>query len=174
MARSKIIRKLSAANIKNTNEYHQLPFAEQLRFEKSRKAVSLMRKGLSRTSAAREAGISSSALQKIVGKAIFKEGSRYKVSKSDRLLRPLVLPSSGGGKIELATRSSRTATLISKYDNALKAFVYKDDTDGVAQFKGKHITVNGRKFEFLTDLGELRRLRRAGALSFESIYAGVR
>jgi hypothetical protein len=127
---------------------------------------------LSRSRAAKEAGIAPGTLQKIAGKAIAKKSGRYKVAKSDRLLRVLVLPTPGG-KVEVGVRSARAATMISDYDNAVRRYVYRGDASDIARFKGRFVTADGQKIEFLTDLRQLDQLARAGALSFESIYARV-
>lgn len=173
MTRRKPKLRPTAARVRNLDEFFALPYREQLRREKALKAISLMRtQGLSRTRAAKEAGISPGVLQKIAGKAIVKHGSRYEAAKSDRLLRVMVIPAYGG-KLEVGVRSARTATLISEYDNAVRRYVYTGNASELARFQDLTITANGEKLEFLTDLRELDRLARAGALSFESIYARV-
>ena len=170
--RSKKIRP-TASRVRNVNEYYALPFMEQLRRQKAFKAISLMRtQGLSRTRAAKEAGILPVALQKIAGKAIVKDGGRYKVAKSDRLLRVMVVPAPGG-KFEIGVRSARTASLISEYDNAVRRYVYTGNSSDLARFRGRFISANGEKIELLTDLRQLDKLARSGELSFESIYARV-
>lgn len=163
----------SAARVRNVNEYHALPYAEHLRRQKAFKALSLMRtQGFSRTRAAKEAGISPGALQKIARNAISKSGSRYKAAASDRLLRVMIIPVPGS-RAEVAVRSARIARLVSDYDNAVRHYVYTGDSSRLESFRGKSLKVGGTEIEFLTDLRQLDRLRRAGALSFESIYARV-
>lgn len=164
-------RRPSASDVRSLEEYYRLPFSEQLRREKSFRALSLMRgKGLSRTQAAREVGISPSSMQQIVGKALTKQGGRYKAKNSDRYLRFYVLPVPGG-KTEVSTRSTRVGRLISGYDNALRRYTHTGDYSGVAEFENVSFWANGRRYEFLTDRRQLDKLQRAGALSFESIYA---
>jgi hypothetical protein len=173
MKRRKPKLRAHAARVRSVDEYYALPYDEQLRRQKALKALSLMRtQGLSRTRAAKEIGISPASLQRIAGKAIVKDGSRYRAAKSDRLLRVMVVPAPGG-KLEVGIRSAREATLISEYDNAVRRYVYTGDPSDLARFKGRSITVNGEKIEFLTDLRQLDRLAHAGELSFESIYARV-
>ncbi len=173
MKRRKPKPRPSAARVRNVDDFNALPFAEQLRRQKAFKALSLMRtQNMSRTRAARAAEISPSALQRIAGKAIVKDGSRYRASKSDRLLRVMVLPTPGG-RLEIAVRSARAAKLISEYDNAVRRYVYTGNAADVARFKDRFVTTAGAKIEFLTDLRQIDKLARAGALSFESIYARI-
>lgn len=173
MKRRKTKPRPSAARVRNVDEFHALPFTEWLRRQKTFTGLSLMRtKQMSLTQATREVGISPSAFQRIAGKALVKDGGRYRASKSDRLLRVMVLPTPGG-RLEIAVRSARAAKLISEYDNAVRRYVYTGNTADLVFFKGRFIRTDGAKIEFLTDLRQIDKLRRAGALSFESIYARV-
>ena len=171
MARRRKRARKRAVRISSVEDYYALPWAEQQRREKALLALSMMRThGLSQSRAIGLAGISPSAFRRIVGKATVKDGSRYKLSKHDQILRVLVIPVPGGRE-EVAVRGSRIARQISAYDNAVRHYVYSGDPSRLAPFRGKSIKTGGTEVEFLTDLRQLDQLRRAGALSFESIYA---
>jgi hypothetical protein len=88
-----------------------------------------------------------------------------------RLLRVFVLPEPDGGKIEVAVRSARTANAIAEYDNAVKQYIYTGNSSALSRFNSRTIATAGKRVAFLTDLRRLDRLARAGALSFDSIYA---
>jgi hypothetical protein len=164
-------RRPTADNVRNISEYFELPFRDQQRREKAFRALSLMRlKGLSREAAAREAGITTRSVQKIVGSALQKSGSRYKPAKGDRFLRIMQLPAAGG-RIELEVRGSRNASRVSAYDRAVKHFIYTGDPSLLQGFEGQAIVSKGQRVPLLTDQRVLDRLARAHAISFESIYA---
>lgn len=106
------------------------------------------------------------------GQAFRKQrNGRYVVRPVDRLLRVIVAVTDKG-LLEIPTRDSQLAGLISKHWNAVDKYVSKGDASGLSQFEGKQVTdIEGRTANLLTDLSELDRLASAGVLSFETIYA---
>ncbi|MDQ3642777.1 MAG: hypothetical protein M3450_15230, partial [Actinomycetota bacterium] len=87
-------------------------------------AVSLMRKnGLSLKQASRAAGTTVNAIKRHAGPAL-ERGDRgaYRAKTSDRLVRPLLVPTTGG-LITLDVRDSRTASKIGAYHNAVKLYL---------------------------------------------------
>jgi hypothetical protein len=95
----------------------------------------------------------------------------YKARASDRLLRILVIPTPNG-LAEIATRDSRSATIVAEYWNAVQLFLETGDDSQLRRFRGQHIIdAEGNNVPLLTDLHELERLGAAGVLSFESLYA---
>jgi hypothetical protein len=98
------------------------------------------------------------------------QGTKYQVKPSDRLRRELTFYDSKG-KTTLVTHSSRQATQIATYHNAVKAYLIFGDDTALRAFDGKSITVHGIRYPFLTDRRVLSRLARAGELNFLEIYA---
>jgi hypothetical protein len=122
----------------------------------------------------RELGISPRTVLRYGGSALKKGPSgRYQATKTDRLLRMLMLPTPGGPR-EIAIRSSRAASLLGDYWNAVQKYLETGDKSRLAKFQGKSVTdASGAKLPLLTDVNELDRLGSAGALSFESLYRRV-
>lgn len=135
--------------------------------------VSKMRAdGVSLRQAAHEFGLHPQLVLRLAGPALrTRTNGRYAAKPSDRLLRVIVLPRSGGLR-EIATRDSREATKAAEYWNAVHRYLVTGDASGIRQFSSKYIIdANGKKIPLLTDLQELDRQGNAGKLSFESIYA---
>jgi hypothetical protein len=122
----------------------------------------------------REMGISPRTVLRYGGSALKRGGNgRYQAKKTDRLLRMLMIPTPGGPR-EIAVRSSRAASLLGNYWNAVQAYLETGDRTRLAKFQGKSVTdASGAKLPLLTDLNELDRLGSAGVLSFESLYRRV-
>ena len=122
--------------------------------------------------ASREFGISPQTVRRLVGAAIRKQrNGRYIARPKDRLLRVLVIPTSGGLR-EIALRDSRQATLLADYWTAVHIYLQTGDASALQKFQGKRIVdANGKRVRLLTDVAALDRLGNAGVLSFETIYA---
>jgi hypothetical protein len=134
--------------------------------------ISRMRDGVPLPKASREFGIEPGIVVKLGGPALQKRNGRYVVTKTDRLLRVLIILSVEG-KNEIATRDSREASLVGGHWAAVQRYLQTGDDTALLKFKNKGvIDANGRRHRFLTNLEELDRLASAGVLSFESIYAG--
>lgn len=121
--------------------------------------------------ASREVGISPDTVKRWAGSSLKKSGTgRYQAKKTDKLLRVLMVPTSGGPR-EIAVRDSRDATLLGEYWNAVHRYLATGDSAALAKFSGKHIIdAEGNRIDLLTNLRELDQLGSAGVMSFESIY----
>ena len=140
---------------------------------KSARVLSAMRtQGLSLRRATAEERVAPATVLRHAKAALRKTSQgRYKARKSDRLLRPLVVPTTQG-LAEIATRDSRAATIVGEYWNAVNAYLETGDETGLARFRGVSITdAAGGVVPLLIDTAELERLGSAGILSFQSIYA---
>jgi hypothetical protein len=73
------------------------------------------------------------------------------------------------GEVTVITRDSRTATTISEHYNALRNL--KQNPTALKKFKGKVVRSGGVSYEFATDIANVNRLIRAGAVHFLDIYA---
>jgi hypothetical protein len=73
------------------------------------------------------------------------------------------------GEVAVITKDSRTATTISEHYNALRNL--KQNPTALNRFKGKVIRSGGISHEFATDIDNVNRLIRAGAVHFLDIYA---
>jgi hypothetical protein len=128
--------------------------------------------GISLNKAAHEQGISPQTVLRHARSALRKNAKGYyRPRGSDTLLRALVIPTPEG-LTEIATRDSRSASMIAEYSNAVQLFLQTGDDSQLRKFRGKSvIDANGNRVPLMTDLDELERLGSAGVLSFESLYA---
>jgi hypothetical protein len=128
--------------------------------------------GLSVQRAARDYGIDPRTVIRLAGSALRKAANgRYAAKPTDRLLRPLVIPTREGLR-EIVVRGSHQASQIAGYSNAVQKYVATGDDTALRKFVGKHIIdASGSRIPLLTSLAELDRLASAGVLSFESLYA---
>jgi hypothetical protein len=113
-------------------------------------------------------------VRRLAGPALRKQrNGRWAATKHDRLLRVLQLPTPEG-RVEIALRDSRQASLLGKFWTAVERYRDTGDASALREFKGKRIVnASGKSIPLLTDLKELDRLGSAGVLSFESLYASV-
>jgi hypothetical protein len=131
--------------------------------------IHLMREGKSLTSASREVGISREAAIKYSQGVITKRGRVYKVRQWDRLRRDLLFYDAHG-QVTVVTHSSRTASKIARYHNAVRGYLIYGDDAALREFEGESIAVGGKQLPFITDKRTLSRLARAGELNFLDIY----
>jgi hypothetical protein len=138
--------------------------------------ISKMRaEGVSLRRASEEFGIDSDTVLKFGRPALRKQrNGNYVARKTDRQLRVLSVPTSKGRR-GIAVRDSRQASLLGGYWAAVQRYLQTGDDSGLRKFKGKKITdASGKRHPLITDLSQLDALGSAGALSFESLYAGAR
>lgn len=135
-------------------------------------AVSMKRRNpaLSMTKAAKLCGTTLKTIRKYGAPALETRSGRVDVKASDRLQRRMRLLTPQG-EVAVTTRSSRTASRLSEYYNAVRKFYATGDTDALKPFRNKAVRSDGQRHEFVTDPRVLNRLGRAGAVSFSDIYA---
>jgi hypothetical protein len=135
-------------------------------------AISLKRRNpaLSMTRAAKLCGTTIKTVRKYGAPALETRSGRLDVRPTDRLERRMRLLTSQG-EIAVRTRSSRTATRLSDYNNAVRKFYATGNADALKAFRNKVVRSGGQRYEFVTDPRVLNRLGRAGAVSFSDIYA---
>jgi len=139
--------------------------------ERALEALQRMRTdGESLTRAAREVHTTPETVRRYVGSALIRtRRGRWAATPSDRLTRRVwfLTPQ---GKVEVAVRSSRTASRIARYMAAVDRYLRLGETDALQEFVGKFVRSRGASFVFLTDPRVLDRLAHAGEVSFERLY----
>ncbi len=126
---------------------------------------------LSLSAVSRDVGIDPRTVRRYAGSALKKRGHKYVARGFDRLPRKLKFFSDEQGYTEVVTRSTKAASRIARYQNALKAYAQYGDESLLREFEGKCITINSKRYHFLTDRRRLNSLIRAGDLHVEDIYA---
>jgi hypothetical protein len=132
-------------------------------------ALALMRReGLSASSAAQAEGTTVKNILKYVRPAVRKRGKDYLAKPSDRVSRPPMAVIDSHGMRPIVVRSSRAASLIGRYFNAVDDAL-KGKPAALKEFRGKKVPYN--KVKFLTNLKTLRKLKDAGVLdNLKDIY----
>ncbi|MGA7201584.1 MAG: hypothetical protein WBX26_07130 [Candidatus Cybelea sp.] len=135
-------------------------------------AIALSRRDrkTSPTKAARATGTTLQTMRRYAPGAVELHGSRYVVTPSDRLPRRMRMLTPEG-EVIVRTTSSRTATGIADYNNAMRIYVMTGDPSALAAFKDKTVRSGGKVHAFATDRRTIDRFVRAGAVHFVEIYA---
>jgi hypothetical protein len=129
---------------------------ERLRRQRALEVVSQARrrKG-SLSKLARVQGIAPKTVRRASG-AFRKRGGRWIATRTDKVQRYLK-SYERGERIEVLVSDSRTATLLSRYANAVGRFVETGDASGLREFKGKtYVDARGKTRTFETDPAALR------------------
>lgn len=138
--------------------------------QRALKAVALMRKGVSLTRASRRSHTTPDTIRKYAQSALGDlAGGRYCVARSDRLARAMRFVDEAG-LLTVHVRSSRVATEIAEYWNAVKRYLYRGYVDQLRRFAGKSFRVKGTVYRYLTDPATLDALGSVGELTPEHIY----
>ena len=138
--------------------------------ERALAALALMRReGTSLRAAAKANGTNPGTVQHYVGSALRKEASgRFRATAYDRIARTLNF-STPQGDIAVTVRSSRTASRIAEYLNAVKQYLAGRDNSVVERFRGKSFRAGGATHVFITDSKTLDQFGDAG-FPAEGIY----
>lgn len=132
-------------------------------------AVSLSRREhLDLRLAAKVEGTNLRTILRYAPSAVEKRKGKYRAKLFDRIPR-LLNVIGPKGMFTYEVRSSRTASRIARYLNAVRKFIYKNDASALAEFRSKKIA----GFKFITHLGTLKQLGQAGLLTLDRLYAGV-
>ncbi len=104
---------------------------------------------------ARKAGISPKTVRRASG-AFQKRGSRWVATRSDRIQRYLQTYEHGARRSFLVG-DSKTATLLSRYANAVRHYFETGDASRLKEFEGRtYVDVAGKFHTFETDPRKLR------------------
>jgi hypothetical protein len=101
--------------------------------------------------------------------ALRKRGGTYVAVPLDDLRRPMRVLTERG-LVVLDVRSSRTATKLASYWNAVDAYLRTGDRRVLGPFTGRSFTAEGHRMPFITDPRTLDRLAHAGQVEFEDLY----
>lgn len=138
-------------------------------YEKVLAAISLSRReGIDLAIAARIEGTRVRTIQRYAPSAIEKRKGMYRAKPSDRLPRPLSTVGPKGMR-PLPVRSSKSASKVARYLNAVRTLIYKGDASALVPFRGKKIA----GYRFVTNVAQLKRLADAGLLGLDRLYAGI-
>jgi AraC-like DNA-binding protein len=134
----------------------QLSHREQLTRRRALEVVSEARRGKgSLSKLARARGMSSRTVRRASG-AFRKQGGRWVPTRSDRVERWLK-SYENGQRVEVLIRDSRTATLLSRYSNAVGHYIETGDARGFREFEGKtYRDAAGTVHTFETDPAAIR------------------
>lgn len=107
--------------------------------ERALSALAAIRRGATLSRAARENGVTPRTVRRYVGSALVqgRPGGRIHATKSDRLVRYLVIPGPEGPR-EISVRGSKPASEFAKYKAAVNRFL-RGDRNALANWHGKKI-----------------------------------
>ncbi|MDG6244853.1 MAG: hypothetical protein QCH31_10785 [Methanolobus sp.] len=118
-------------------------------------ALSDVRKGKSLTSAAKDQGISVQDALKHLGNSVYKKNGRWVAAKTDSIERGRWFYSNGK-RVSVVIKSSKDASLISKYLNAVRTALRTGDEEALKPFKNVTIQgADGKDYPLETDLEKL-------------------
>lgn len=133
------------------------------------KALTLMRKGVSRQKAAAKAKTSPRTIQKYAGDVVRVKDGHYKAKPSDTKSRRMKVLTDQGLMVA-EVRGSRSAGRLSKYWSAVDHFLRTGDQSRLQPFVGQRLRVKGQYVEFITDPRTLMRQGHVGEVRFEDLY----
>lgn len=136
------------------------------------KALSLMRKGLSRAKAAERAGTTPRTIQKYAKPAIRRRAGAYVALPADQMRRPMRFLTDQG-VVVVDVRSSRSASSLSLYWAAVDHYLRTGERERLQPYAGKRLRAGGHLFAYITDPTLLIRLAEAGEVRFEDLYETV-
>jgi hypothetical protein len=104
---------------------------------------------------ARKGGIAPKTVRRASG-AFRKRGARWVATRTDRVQRYLQTYEHGT-RTSVLVRDSRTATLLSRYANAVGRYLETGDPSGLREFEGKtYVDAHGKVHTFETDPAMIR------------------
>lgn len=138
--------------------------------EAALEALRALREGKSLSAATREAHTTANTVMRWVKPALARDAQgRWHAKTSDRLFRRMVIVT-GEGLSEIDVRTSRQASQLARYMNAVRQFLATGDERVLDPYRGQ--SVAGATLETDPDVLEAVGLRHT--VSFESIYSTVR
>src|SRR5438552_13230042 len=121
-------------------------------------AVAVMRReGRSLRAAASRAGVAPRTVLAKARQALRKREGRYSAVPLDELRRPMRVLTERG-LVVLDVPSSRTASRLAQYWNAVDTYLRTGDRRALAPYAGRSLTAEGHRMSFVTDPRLLDRL----------------
>jgi hypothetical protein len=156
--------------VRNRRDLERLSEKQQRDRSDALLTVALMREDprMSLTKASRRIGTRPETVRRYAGEALDRRGTRWTVTKGDRLYRAMFV-NSGGEKVPVDVRGSRKASELSAYHRAVANYLATGEEEPLRAFAGK--SVAGVEYE--TDLDVLDEMARRRQLNIESIYQFV-
>ena len=106
-----------------------------------------------------------STIRRYAPSAIEKRKGQFRAKRFDLIPRVLNVVDAKGMQ-PLVVRSSRSASKVARYMNAVRALIHKGDASGLKEFKRKKVA--GHKF--ITSTRKLKQLADAGLLELQRLY----
>jgi hypothetical protein len=148
---------------------------QQVARERALAALAVMRRdSLSLTAAAKAVRTDPETIQRYVGSALFREGSRghYRARAYDRIPRTLNIYTPGRS-VTVTVNSSRTATLIAEHRNAIKKYLNNQAEESVFDlFRGKTFRAGKQTYGLVTDPKILAQFGESGFRA-EGLYRAI-
>ena len=159
-------REQAAKYVSTARQFAALTSAEREARDEALEVVSLMRRGLSFTQAARQVGVTPTTIRRYAGVVLRRtRNGQVVATRADRLLRRMqVLTSEGKQTINL--RGSRSASIVAKHWSVIRKYLETGDERGLQAFTD--VFPGGKRFA--TDPVVIDREARRGELDFEDIY----
>ena len=144
-------------------------------YDRALHALALMRRGESLSAACKAEHIKPQTFLRYVGNVVRhdKPGGRFRVAKTDRLVRHLQQVQSTEGAIDVDAKWITRAREFSDHANAIAHFNRTGDTSRLKRFEERTFSAFGRRYTFLTDPAKLIELVEADALHLDSLYASI-
>lgn len=132
-------------------------------------ALSLARRErLSIEDAAKIEGTDLKTILRRAPSALQKRGRRYRVKQFDRIPAVMNLIGPKGPKTVIV-RGSKSRSLVGRYLNAVKQYLYHGDDSALAEFRGKKVAGH----TLITNLNKLRELADADLIAIDRVYGGI-
>lgn len=135
-------------------------------------ALSLMKKGLSQSAAAKSAGVSTQRLARYrkATTSSRKKGRKWVIADQ----RPSTMYLASAGKIVIVAVPSKYKSAVGRYWNAVNEFLTDNDPKYLRPYAGHSIRdIDRKKYIFETGPNTLRMLDSIGELDFIQIYANT-
>jgi hypothetical protein len=127
----------------------------------------MRRKGMTLSAASHEERMDPRTVRKYLGAELRRQDkSRPQPTKTDRLRRDMLIPTSQGAET-FTIRGSAEASRLGRYMSAVGKYFHTGDTDALEEFAGQSIAGH----RLITDPSTLNHLAAAGSLQLDSIYA---
>ena len=141
--------------------------------EKALQVITMMRGGKSLAESAKQVGIDSRTVQRHLGNAIVKTARGYIAKARDKISREMFIKAKEmDGDVPIVIKDSRIASIIGRYNNAVRRLLHNADAASLKEFEGVRIKdASGLSFVFETNAERILEMeKRKEEAEFFSIY----